>query len=265
MRIGRVSERPPIRTHAEHSGHGPGSDQTGSGARDDGISERGRCGNGPGNGGLGDNGMTATLEAETAPPKDRAGKDLRTRQGNEDGPQGFWQRRAGRRRRGGRDGRGGQGRGRGRATIRRSVRPRRFTVVTDEARDALLTDFGKDTLTDRYLLPGENYQDLFARVADCLRRRRGARAAALRLHLEAVVHAGDPGAVERRHQPRPADQLLPQLGLRQPRRHRRHLERERLARQHAAAASAPTGATCAGSASRSASTARPAASSRSCG
>ena len=40
-----------------------------------------------------------------------------------------------------------------------------FDVVTDQARDALLTEFGKDTLRDRYLLPGENYQDLFARVA----------------------------------------------------------------------------------------------------
>jgi len=48
----------------------------------------------------------------------------------------------------------------------KAVRPRRFNVVTDESRDVLLTDFGKDTLTDRYLLPGENYQDLFARVAD---------------------------------------------------------------------------------------------------
>jgi ribonucleoside-diphosphate reductase alpha chain len=48
----------------------------------------------------------------------------------------------------------------------KAVRPRRFEVVTDESRDTLLTDFGKDTLTDRYLLPGENYQDLFARVAD---------------------------------------------------------------------------------------------------
>jgi len=38
-------------------------------------------------------------------------------------------------------------------------------VVTDPSRDALLTDFGKDTLDDRYLLPGETYQDLFARVA----------------------------------------------------------------------------------------------------
>ena len=48
----------------------------------------------------------------------------------------------------------------------KTVQPRRFTVVTDAARDALLTDFGKDTLDDRYLLPGESYQDLFARVAD---------------------------------------------------------------------------------------------------
>ncbi|MDE2619718.1 MAG: ribonucleotide-diphosphate reductase subunit alpha, partial [Sphingomonadales bacterium] len=35
----------------------------------------------------------------------------------------------------------------------KSVQPRRFTIVTDPARDALLTDFGKDTLDDRYLLP----------------------------------------------------------------------------------------------------------------
>jgi ribonucleoside-diphosphate reductase alpha chain len=48
----------------------------------------------------------------------------------------------------------------------KSVNPRRFTIVTDEARDANLTEFGKETLRDRYLLPGENYQDLFARVAD---------------------------------------------------------------------------------------------------
>jgi ribonucleoside-diphosphate reductase alpha chain len=38
-------------------------------------------------------------------------------------------------------------------------------VVTDASRDALLTDFGRTTLTDRYLLPGETYQGLFARVA----------------------------------------------------------------------------------------------------
>ena len=45
------------------------------------------------------------------------------------------------------------------------VAERRFAVTTDASRDALLTEFGKDTLTDRYLLPGESYQDLFARVA----------------------------------------------------------------------------------------------------
>ena len=47
----------------------------------------------------------------------------------------------------------------------KTVDARAFDVVTDNSRDALLTEFGKDTLTDRYLLPGENYQDLFARVA----------------------------------------------------------------------------------------------------
>lgn len=41
------------------------------------------------------------------------------------------------------------------------------SVVTDKSRDALLTDFGKTTLDDRYLLPGESYQDMFARVATC--------------------------------------------------------------------------------------------------
>jgi ribonucleoside-diphosphate reductase alpha chain len=38
-------------------------------------------------------------------------------------------------------------------------------VRIDRSRDALLTDFGKTTLQDRYLLPGESYQDMFARVA----------------------------------------------------------------------------------------------------
>jgi len=38
-------------------------------------------------------------------------------------------------------------------------------VVVDHSRDALLTDFGKTTMEDRYLLPGESFQDMFARVA----------------------------------------------------------------------------------------------------
>jgi len=46
-----------------------------------------------------------------------------------------------------------------------SVQAPRFSVTQDPARDDLLTDFGKETLKDRYLLPGESYQDLFVRVA----------------------------------------------------------------------------------------------------
>ncbi len=42
---------------------------------------------------------------------------------------------------------------------------RGIRVRMDRSRDALLTDFGKATLSDRYLMPGESYQDLFARVA----------------------------------------------------------------------------------------------------
>jgi len=40
-----------------------------------------------------------------------------------------------------------------------------MAIDTHASRDAKLTDFGKATLADRYLLPGESYQDLFARVA----------------------------------------------------------------------------------------------------
>ena len=41
----------------------------------------------------------------------------------------------------------------------------RHPVRVERSRDSLLTDFGKATLDNRYLLPGEGYQDLFARVA----------------------------------------------------------------------------------------------------
>jgi ribonucleoside-diphosphate reductase alpha chain len=40
-----------------------------------------------------------------------------------------------------------------------------YVLEVDPSRDARLTDFGKETLRDRYLLPGESYQDLFVRVA----------------------------------------------------------------------------------------------------
>jgi len=38
-------------------------------------------------------------------------------------------------------------------------------VETDPARDSLLTEFGKKTLEDRYVLQDESFQDMFARVA----------------------------------------------------------------------------------------------------
>lgn len=54
------------------------------------------------------------------------------------------------------------------ANTRPGTRPE-LTIVrkveVDRSRDALLSEFGKKTLEDRYLLPGESYQDMFARVA----------------------------------------------------------------------------------------------------
>jgi ribonucleoside-diphosphate reductase alpha chain len=47
----------------------------------------------------------------------------------------------------------------------KSIKPVLYPVTVDRSRDSLLTEFGKDTLQDRYLLPGESYQDLFARVS----------------------------------------------------------------------------------------------------
>ncbi|MCG8442803.1 MAG: ribonucleotide-diphosphate reductase subunit alpha, partial [Caulobacterales bacterium] len=44
-------------------------------------------------------------------------------------------------------------------------RVRSDDILLDPARDAELTDFGRKTLEDRYLLPGESFQDMFARVA----------------------------------------------------------------------------------------------------
>lgn len=41
----------------------------------------------------------------------------------------------------------------------------KFEIKIDQSRDNLLTDFGKATLLDRYLIEGESFQDLFARVS----------------------------------------------------------------------------------------------------
>ena len=49
--------------------------------------------------------------------------------------------------------------------IGKTERAEPYPLDVDHGRDALLTDFGKETLQDRYLLPGESYQDLFVRVA----------------------------------------------------------------------------------------------------
>lgn len=47
----------------------------------------------------------------------------------------------------------------------RALTSSKTSVSTDPSRDCRLTEFGKATLRDRYLLPGESFQDLFARVA----------------------------------------------------------------------------------------------------
>lgn len=41
----------------------------------------------------------------------------------------------------------------------------KYNINTDDSRNELLTDFGKATLDNRYLLENESYQELFARVA----------------------------------------------------------------------------------------------------
>ena len=55
-------------------------------------------------------------------------------------------------------------------SVQRSSEPTPLKVVKrvkiDRSRDDLLTDFGKTTLVDRYLLPEESYQDMFARVSE---------------------------------------------------------------------------------------------------
>ncbi len=47
------------------------------------------------------------------------------------------------------------------------VLERRFPINTDTTRNELLSAFGRATLKDRYMFPGEDLQDVFARVASC--------------------------------------------------------------------------------------------------
>lgn len=46
-----------------------------------------------------------------------------------------------------------------------AAKEKKFEIKTDNRRDALLTAFGMAVLKDRYLLEGESFQDLFARVS----------------------------------------------------------------------------------------------------
>lgn len=46
-----------------------------------------------------------------------------------------------------------------------SAKATKYDIKINRSRDGLLTDFGKAVLKDRYLINGEDYQDLFARVA----------------------------------------------------------------------------------------------------
>jgi ribonucleoside-diphosphate reductase alpha chain len=46
-----------------------------------------------------------------------------------------------------------------------AIKQSQLPIYVDYTRNDLLTDFGKKTLRDRYLVDGEDYQDLFVRVA----------------------------------------------------------------------------------------------------
>ena len=104
------------------------------------------------------------------------------------------------------------------------------SITTDPSRDALLTDFGKKTLDDRYLLPGETYQDMFARVASAFSDD-AAHAQRIydyisRLWFMPATPVLSNGGADRGL---PISCFLNQVGE-FARRHRRDLERERLAR-----------------------------------
>ena len=88
-----------------------------------------------------------------------------------------------------------------------SRKPVAADLKLDRSRDILLTAFGKATLTDRYLMPGESFQDMFARVS-CA-------------YADDVGHAHP---VQWWHQAWSAHLLLPQRRFGFAGRHCRHLE-----------------------------------------
>src|SRR6186713_1730060 len=91
--------------------------------------------------GLGDNGNAATLEADT-PATTKAVKMDRKDQGSDDlVAEAAAEAMTGALAEAVKAASAGSG-------DSKAVNPRRFTIETDSARDDLLTDFGKDTLTD---------------------------------------------------------------------------------------------------------------------
>ena len=123
-------------------------------------------------------------------------------------------------------------------------------VEVDRSRDALLTDFGKTTLEDRYLLPGESYQDMFARVAtafaddaDHAQRIYDYISKLWFMPSTPVLSNGGADA-------RPADLLLPERGRRFAWKASSAPGTRTSGWRPTAAASAPTGAACARSARR---------------
>ena len=102
-------------------------------------------------------------------------------------------------------------------------------VEIDRGRDRLLTDFGRAVLSDRYLMPGEDYQDLFARVAshyaDDTAHAQRIYTYISKLWFMPATPVLSNGGTSRGL----ADLLLPERSLGQPGRHRRAVERERLA------------------------------------
>lgn len=50
-------------------------------------------------------------------------------------------------------------------STKQTIKKKPFQIKIDNSKNDKLTDFGKAVLEDRYLLPNETYQDLFARVA----------------------------------------------------------------------------------------------------
>ena len=91
-----------------------------------------------------------------------------------------------------------------------ATRPVPADLKLDRSRDALLTAFGKATLTDRYLMPGESFQDMFARVSCAYADDVGHAQRLYDAMSQLWFMPATPDPLQWRHQARPAHFLLPQ-------------------------------------------------------